>query len=482
MFSSKRFIFLTFSDIALKVAVIDVASKRPKVIFTDQKTLPEGVVFDEKIVDFVRFKEEVRSFLLRNKQYLKTKKIIFGINEQEVFFHKIDLSETNTSKKEAISKFLATTLPFSLQEANVKYLQKVKSGNQLVSTKFLLLQDLTSIFENTGFELVSLSPVPLACLNLFDKETEPYLFILEEDQSLQLALVINQTIVFSASLKLIKTLESSKTIIIKTIKNLVGSEYLNHKKEHLSLRNVFVVGNEAEIIKIYLSEENLNVETIDLLKKFAAEDTSDLVNYFKNLFLSYAYNNELNFTGRKFSHNIEEAKKINIKPINLGLLVKIVVGFLVVALVIAATVFLSQTLFSKKQVKKPDLVVSKKTQTPVGTSSATAKEKTVVVPTVQPPAPIINKQDYAIEVLNGTGTSGLANQTKNFLISKGYNVLATGNAATTNYEQTVIQAKVSKEAILPDLTSTLSERYSVIRGDQLNESDRFDIIIIVGRK
>src|SRR3989304_2526973 len=101
---SKRFIFLTFSDIAIKIAVVDLSSKKPKVVFTDQKSLPEGIVFDEKIVDFVRFKEEVRGFLLRNKPNLKARKIVFGINEQEVFFHKFDFSESTQGKQEAISK------------------------------------------------------------------------------------------------------------------------------------------------------------------------------------------------------------------------------------------------------------------------------------------------------------------------------------------------------------------------------------------
>lgn len=482
MFSSKRFIFLTFSDIAIKASVIDVALKKPKVLFTDQKTLPEGVVFDEKIVDLVRFKEEVRSFLLRNKSNLKTRRIIFGINEQEVFFHKIDLTDGSGGKQDAISTFLSTRLPFSLQEASVRYLQKVKYSTQIVSIKFLLLSDLASIFESTGFVLVSLSPIPLACLNLLNEEIEPYLFVVIEDQSLQFALVVNQTIVFSASLKLIKTLESSKTLIVKTVKNLVEVEYSNHKKEHLSLRNVFVVGHEAEIIKIYLSEGNLKVEAIDLLKQFEAEDTSDLVNYIKNLFLSFAFDNELNFVGRKFTVGIEEANKLKMKTINFGLLAKTVVGFLVVILIIFGSGFIWQNVVTNKKVTQSVATVSPKTKKTIKPTSAAPVEKPVVEIPSQPPVAVINKQDYAVEVLNGTVTKGLAGQTKDFLTSKGYNVTAIGNATATNYEQTVIQAKVSKQAIVPDLTSTLAERYSVIRGDQLAENDRFDIIIIVGRK
>src|SRR3970282_1271663 len=110
---------------------------------------------------------------------------------------------------------------FTLHEASVRYFQRVKNSTQIVSIKFLLLQDFVSIFENSGFELVSMSPLPLACLNLLVQETDPYLFVLIEDQSLLFAQVVNQTIVFSASLKLTTTLESSKASIVKTFKNLV---------------------------------------------------------------------------------------------------------------------------------------------------------------------------------------------------------------------------------------------------------------------
>ncbi len=482
LFSGKKFIFLTFSDIALKAVLVDLASKKPKILFTDQKTLPDGVVFDEKIVDFARFKEEVRGFLLRNRANLKTRKVIFGINEQEVFFHRVDLSDSTENAQETISKFLINRLPFPLQEAGVKYRQKGKFGAQIVSIKFLLLQDLASIFENTGFELISLSPMPLACLNLLKTETEPFLFILVEDQSLQFALVVNKLIVFSASLKLIKTLESSKTLIVKTIKNLIDVEYSNHKKEHLSLRNVFVVGNEAEIIKIYLSEERLNVETIDLLKQFVAEDSSDLVNYLKNLVLSFAFNSELNFAGGRSAVGIHEAQQANLKPANFELLARVSVGFLGIALIIFVSGFIWQNLISNKKVRQSVATVSPKIKKPVSTTSVTTVEKQAVEPPAQVPVVVINKQDYSIEVLNGTSTKGLANQTKDFLTSKGYNVIAIGNATMANYEQTVIQAKASKQAILTDLTSTLSERYSIVRGDQLAETDRFDIIISVGRK
>ncbi len=482
LLSSKKFIFLTFSDLALKAVVIDLAFKKPKVIFTDQKTLPEGVVFDEKIADLVRFKEEVRGFLLRNKSNLKTRKIIFGINEQEVFFHKLDLSDSIVGKQETISKFLTINLPFSLQEACVKYLQRVKNSTQIVSTKFLLLRDFVSIFENSGFELVSMSPIPLACLNMLAKEAESYLFVLIEDQSLQFAQVINQTIVFSASLKLTTTLESSKELIVKTFKNLVKVAFTNHNKEQISLHNVFVVGSEAQIVKIYLAEEKLNVEVVDLLPRFKAEETSDLINYYKNLFLSIGTYNELNFTGKKFTGSIVEAHKKNREPLNLHSFVKVVAVLLGIILLIFAVGFIRENLFSKKQDNEIKTPVDQKAEKPASTPSAKIVEEPVEEPKSQPPVPIINKQDYTIEVLNGTGTKGLANQTKVFLVSRGYNVPAVGNAPTTNYEQTVLQYKASKEAILTDLTSTLSERYSVIRGDLLKENDQFDIIIIVGRK
>ena len=209
-----------------------------------------------------------------------------------------------------------------------------------------------------------------------------------------------------------------------------------------------------------------------------------MVNYIKNLFLSFTFDSALNFTGRKFTSGIEEVSTLKMRTINFGLLAKVAAIFGGIFLVIFAFGFISQNLPTKNQIKKSVATVSPKIEKPVSTKSVstTAVEKKVVEPPIKPPVAVINKQDYIIEVLNGTGTKGLAGQTKDFLTSKGYNVTTVGNAPSAIYEQTVIQYKVSKEAVLTDLTSTLSERYSVIRGDQLSENDRFDIIIIVGRK
>ena len=186
--------------------------------------------------------------------------------------------------------------------------------------------------------------------------------------------------------------------------------------------------------------------------------------------------------GRKFTSGIEEANKLKMKTINFGFLAKTVVGFLVVILIISSSGFIWQNVVTNKKGTQSVATVSPKVEKPVSTPSAVVVEKPVVDPPIQQSVTVINKQDYIIEVLNGTGTKGLAGQTKDFLTSKGFSVTTVGNAPTANYEQTVIQAKTSKQAIVSDLTSILSERYSVIRGDQLSENDRFDIIIIVGRK
>lgn len=475
MFLEKKFIFLTFSDFAVKAVVIEVTSKKPKVIFSDKHLLPEEIVIDEKIKDSTRFKEEVRKFLLQNKESFKTKKVIFGINEQEVYFSTFATKDKTGVERESLAKHLETLLPFNFREAVVRFSEKERGSLQLVITRASLLRDLSSIFTNTGFSLVSFSALPLAGLDLLKDEAEPYLFILEEDQSLQFGLVIEKTLVFSSSLKLNKTLQSSKSEIVKTIKRIIDQEYETHKLQNLILHNIFIVGSQAEIIKVLLNSEKLRVEVVDLFKKFSSGSASDWAGYSKALLISFAAFNPLNFNPRSLIQ-IQEAKVIKRATLNRRWLVFTLAAVVVLAMTISGFNLFNQYLFTNKQAVKTLKTISASSSPQLKIATRTSQ------PLQPPPAPPLNKADYTIEVLNGTNTPQLASKAKDFLVSQGYKVVAIGNAATADYQQTVIQIKPSKQAIGSVLTATLQARYSVITGNPLAESTAQDVIITIGKK
>ncbi|HSX58122.1 MAG TPA: LytR C-terminal domain-containing protein [Candidatus Saccharimonadales bacterium] len=468
MFPEKKIISLSFSDISLKAVLIHPNGSKKRIIFSQKHRLPEGIVFDEKIVDMDRFKEEVRNFLHFNKDSFKTNKVVFSLNEQEVYFTALKKDSDLSSK--GLQNALEPLLPFNFNEALLTYLKR-DQFTQVVAARRNLISDLNSIFDSSEFELLSLVPVPSPILNLLVKEKAPYLFLLSEDQTIVFALVIAGTIVFSSSLKLIKTLESSKKEIENTVKKIIEVEYPLYKKEGSSLKKVFLAGSQVKQIKEILQTSELELSFIELAEHFNSNDTADFENFTKAVLTTLSFNNSLNFkpeTASKTSTNRKERK-----------LPSLLVRLLLIAGVILLVLFILFGLFvllrnNFQKASKPQEKETSQTKAII-VSTKSASTQPVV------PPPTLNKQDYSVVVLNGTNTPHLASGAKDFLTSQGYSVVSTGNADNTNYEQTTLQVKASKQAIVADLTSTLKQRYSLIVGSNLEESATSDVIIILGR-
>lgn len=472
MFLKRKFSFFSFSDFDLKVVSVDFSLPTPKIIYYDQTQIPAGIVFDNAILDLIRFKEEVRKFLFRNLPNLETNKLIFAINEQEVYFNQFTSNSTSEKIKDEIEKFLQTRLPYDLAQTTVHYKKITPTAYQILSTKQQLIKDITSIFENTDFILSKLELLPFACLNLLKNESQPYIFVLAEDQSLEFALVDNNILVFSSSLKLKKSLADSQEAILKTIKKII-SEYDLLKATEKTLQNIFIVGEDTEVINALSKDLNLNSKTINLADKFSGEKSSEITSYSKALLLASSFNSTISFSANDII-GISEKQKVNVSGmffskkilIFIGILL-ILIGFFVLRPILLESKKTNTTGSSQKQIKK-------------SINKTVASDSAKKLPST-PPAVILNRTDMKIQILNGTTTKGLAAKTKDFLVSKGWVVAQVGNAETTDVTQTQVRFKPSKEALLADLTSTLSERYSVIRGDRLNENDQFDFIIILGR-
>ena len=484
MFSHNRFLFLTFSDVSLKIISVDLIGSKPKIVFFDQHSLPPEVVFDDKVVDLPRFREEVRKFLAVNEDDLKSHRVVLALNEQEVFLNRFNLNSSLPNLKSEIGKYLEPRLPYSLDEATVRFRKISSSFIQLISTKHRLICDLVSIFENTKFELVKLEPLPLPCLNLLANQQEPYLFVLAEDQTLEFGLIINKVIVFSSSLKLLKELRSSQKEIITTVKDLIDNEYENNKVTNTTLRNIFLVGQDSNILKEFFERENLKPVVIDLLENFTLENSSGIVDYAKALLtasaekelLSFSEKDEIGINDKSPSSSFSSRiKRLSITTLLLASFFSVFIG-----------AFLLFKSFFKERAGSNEIKMASQSASKTTTSSSEQKQPTQKPIATESQTTIttatINKADLKIEVLNGTTIKGLAKETKGFLVSKGYTVTNTGNATNSDYDQTIVKYKISKEAALEDLTSTLSERYSISRGDHLNENDQFDIIIIIGRK
>lgn len=94
-----------------------------------------------------------------------------------------------------------------------------------------------------------------------------------------------------------------------------------------------------------------------------------------------------------------------------------------------------------------------------------------------------DRSQMVLQVLNGSGAVGAASDIKSFLEGLGYKNVAAGNANRSDYEDTKISIKDSKQALLLMLTADLSKQVSVsTEASTLSETSSYDAIVTLGKK
>lgn len=115
----------------------------------------------------------------------------------------------------------------------------------------------------------------------------------------------------------------------------------------------------------------------------------------------------------------------------------------------------------------------------ITTPLSISHEEPLISPVPTPKAVDISK--YEIEILNGSGKSGEAAKMKGLLEQEKFIVLSIGNANSSDYQKTLIQAKKSvPEEFLDKLTGWLKKSYLLDEVKELDESEKSAIIIVVG--
>jgi len=93
----------------------------------------------------------------------------------------------------------------------------------------------------------------------------------------------------------------------------------------------------------------------------------------------------------------------------------------------------------------------------------------------------IDYSKYKIKVLNGSGIGGAAAKGKEIVESEKFIVEEIGNAKTSDYEKTIIQAKKDVDkAFLDKLKSVLEKTYLLDANKELEDSEEVDVVIIIG--
>ena len=147
---------------------------------------------------------------------------------------------------------------------------------------------------------------------------------------------------------------------------------------------------------------------------------------------------------------------------------------LIVGAILAVIILLGGLLFYYKGIQNSNIAP---TPTPSPPPVITGEP----APTASPEAKL-DRMEYGIEVLNGSGKSGQAAAMQKILEEAGFKVDSVGNADDSSYTDSEISAKEGiKKDFLNELTKELSKTYVVSKKiGKLPDDEDSDITIIVG--
>lgn len=116
-------------------------------------------------------------------------------------------------------------------------------------------------------------------------------------------------------------------------------------------------------------------------------------------------------------------------------------------------------------------------------ATPTPAAEVTATPTLTPMAEV-DREEFEIKVLNGSGISGEAGRVRELLEEAGFIVTSAGNADKFDYKETMIEVKDTvKAAFIKELRETLEEKYMVAsETGVLDGTASADVQVIVGSK
>lgn len=127
--------------------------------------------------------------------------------------------------------------------------------------------------------------------------------------------------------------------------------------------------------------------------------------------------------------------------------------------------------------------ISRLTETDASPSPIASVQPTVEpIPTASPSANF-KRDTLKLQVLNGSGVSGLAGKAKAYLEGLGYKNVVAGNASISDLIETTISVKESKKDLVENIRTDLAKNYKVAKEiETLPTSSKYDFVITLGSK
>jgi hypothetical protein len=94
----------------------------------------------------------------------------------------------------------------------------------------------------------------------------------------------------------------------------------------------------------------------------------------------------------------------------------------------------------------------------------------------------VDLSEYSVQILNGTGGTGVAAAAKQELDNEGFGDLVTGNASAFDYEETEVALKEDVPgSVFEVIKDALEDKYTVVKSkDEVEEDSDYDVVITVG--
>ena len=481
----KQLVF-SFKEKFIKATLVEQRGHTYNLLNAGSAELAQGSIETGTIKNYDEVKAKL-SELVGNTSEARSHHIFILLSEEASFLKVLgSTTEKNLLQKPEVQE----DIPYSLK-GSFTSLRLLKNKNiQLVAAERTVITTYQKLFKEIGLEINSIIPEPIVFLPFLEKSVKPALVISIEDASLLFTVIFDGGIYFSTTKYLIEA-SFDKNKIDKWIKELVDNE-IKALTSTLDFE-VLVFGQyEPEILEI-LKEGNFIASTLNLSIGKVGPQVDDVSSYKKMIIASGLSKQVPGFHLK----DIHEPKKVRVvsSPSLTKLKWSIILAILAIITVLLGLIWtvpkVSQifSLLPRQEDEFPtgtEIVPRTTTSaSPSATPSAKdnkPKEATKAAEKKVAPKKVLSRSSLKIEVLNGNGERGAAVEAADFLNSKGYKVISTGNAANYNFTKTEIRLKKSKAEYLALLTKDLGTRYTVISGASLKESSSADAQIIIGAK
>lgn len=406
-------------------------------------------------------------------------KIRLLLDEEFVCVTSIKISSTSKVVYDTVQRLAQETIPEDLKKTSWDY-KEILQVESDAKTQYTIIQVallvpsfqqiLISAIEQSGITVEAIEPLSYTLAYQIRNRVDPLLLLYREQDNRNLVCVIHRGLVIFSQI-------CRKDVNVKDLEKII---ILSQDRYHIRPNALYLVGVPTVFTPEQFSIPNFKIEDKDLnpmiglaqldevrtknernlntqLHTFKIEPTKEerqsvkpakkvITQSVKQQTETYTHTTppEHHVQSKDYFHDQELTHQATSHN-----KVYMVIGTIIIGLVIAGTVVITQMASGKK-------ITNQSVKKELATQQM---EK----PTQEPTPEALDLSQFKISILNGSGVAGEAKKMTDFITDKGFDVSETGNADVSTYKKTEIQAHEDiDKAFIDELKKTLEEQYKEI--------------------